>query len=71
MNALVVLLLLLLSSFQAEISASHASVNRYIASEIKKYDVPGVAVAFVIDGQAFTFSKPWVYKSTDPVDGEV
>ena len=55
MNALVVLLLLLLSSFQAEISASHASVNRYIASEIKKYDVPGVAVAFVIDGQGYLF----------------
>ena len=55
MNALVVLLLLLLSSFQADVSASHASVNRYIASEIKKYDVPGVAVAFVIDGQGYLF----------------
>ncbi len=29
------------------------------------------AFTFVIDGQAFAFSKPWVYKSTDPVDGEV
>jgi LmbE family N-acetylglucosaminyl deacetylase len=26
---------------------------------------------FEIDGQPFTFSRPWVYKSTDPVDGEV
>ncbi len=24
-----------------------------------------------IDGQAFTFSRPWIYKSVDPVDGEV
>lgn len=26
---------------------------------------------FLIDNQFFTFTKPWVYKSTDPVDGEV
>ena len=26
---------------------------------------------FLIDNQLFTFTKPWVYKSTDPVDGEV
>ncbi|GAA4469486.1 hypothetical protein GCM10023189_56580 [Nibrella saemangeumensis] len=26
---------------------------------------------FDINGQPFTFSRPWVYKSTDPVDGEI
>lgn len=26
---------------------------------------------FLIDDQSLTFTKPWVYKSTDPVDGEV
>jgi hypothetical protein len=26
---------------------------------------------FDIDGQTFTFSRPWSYKSTDPVDGEI
>lgn len=29
------------------------------------------AFTFLIDGETFTFTKPWVYKSTDPVDGEV
>ena len=29
------------------------------------------AFTFEISGQKFTFTKPWVYKSTDPVDGEV
>lgn len=34
---------------------------------------PAVAAAytFEIDGQRFTFSRPVVYKATDPVDGEV
>ncbi|WP_460639149.1 PIG-L family deacetylase [Larkinella harenae] len=26
---------------------------------------------FEIGGEKFTFSRPWVYKSTDPVDGEI
>lgn len=29
------------------------------------------AFTFQIDGQNFTFTKPWVHKSSDPVDGEI
>ncbi len=36
-------------------------------------NVPSLQTSFtfLIDGQSFIFTKPWVYKSTDPVDGEV
>ncbi len=34
---------------------------------------PALTVEFTvdIDGQPFTFTRPWIYKSVDPVDGEV
>nr|WP_293841494.1 PIG-L family deacetylase [uncultured Arsenicibacter sp.] len=29
------------------------------------------AFTFDIDGEPFTFTRPWIYKTTDPVDGEI